>query len=102
VQCINIYSKYKKNRNENENKLSTKTKKIELRQVVSRFVVDLNSTSSKDFFVEFYDFAIKSLCDFESLARLLDNNIISFYFIFVCALLTYTFIKNRKREDAYR
>jgi len=36
------------------------------------------------------------------LTRLSSNNIISFYFTFVCTLLTYIFLENKEREDAYR
>jgi hypothetical protein len=36
------------------------------------------------------------------LVKLLDNNIINFYFTFICALLTYTFIENEKYKDIYK
>jgi len=91
-----------KNKNKNENKLSIKIKKIKLKQVVFKFIANLNKISLKFFFAKFYNFAIKSLCNFELLTRLSNNNVINFYFTFVCASLTYIFLKNKEREDVYR
>jgi len=82
--------------------LSTKTKKTELKQIVFESVADLNKTNSKFFFAEFYNSATKFFRNSELSAELSDNNIISFYFISVRALLTYTSIENRKRENIYK
>jgi len=92
----------KKNKNKNKNKLSTKTKKTKLKQIVSRFIVDLDWTSSRNSFTKFYNFVTKSFRDFELLARSSSSNIINFYFIFVRVSLTYTSIENRKRENIYK
>ncbi len=70
-----------------------KIKKIKLRQIVSRFVVNLNRTNLRDSFAKFYNFATKSFSNFKLLTRLLDKNIISFYFNFVCILFAYIFFK---------
>jgi len=92
----------KKNKNENKNKLLTKTKKTKLRQIVSKFIIDLNWTNFKDSFAKFYDFATRSFHNFELLARSLNNNVINFFFTFVRTSFVYTFIKNKEREDAYK
>ena len=83
----------KLNRDKNKNKLLIKTKKIELKQIISKFVVNLNRTNLKDFFTKFYNFAIKSLSNFKLSTKFLDRNIISYYFNFFCALFVYIFLK---------
>jgi len=96
-----MHLKFKK-KNENKNELLTKTKKTKLRQIVSKFVVDLNLTSLKDSFAKFYNFAIKSLYNFKLLTRSLNNNVINFSFIFVRALFAHTSIKNKERKNVYK
>jgi len=36
------------------------------------------------------------------LIELLDKNIVSFYFIFVCTLLAYIFLENKKYKNIYK
>ncbi len=83
----------KQNKNKNKNRLLIKTKKTELKQIVSKFVVDLNRTNSKKKFAKFYNFATKSFSNSKLSTKLLDKNIISFYFDFVCVSLVYIFLK---------
>jgi len=92
----------KQNKNKNKNKLLIEIKKTKLRQVVFKLIANLNWTNLKDSFARFYNFKIKSLCNFESLTKLLNKNIIKFYFYFVCALFAYIFLKNKKNENIYR
>ncbi len=92
----------KKNKNENENRLSIKMKKTKLKQIVFEFIVDLNKTSSKDFFARFYNFAIKFFRNSKLSTRSSNNNVINFHFIFVRTSLTYIFLKNKECEDAYK
>ena len=77
-------------------------KKIKLRQVIFKFVANLNRTNLKKQIAKFYNFATKFLRNFKLLTKSLNNNVISFYFIFVCASLTYIFLKNKERENAYK
>ncbi len=79
-----------------------KTKKIKLRQIVFKFIIDLNWTNLKDFFAKFYNSKIEFFCNFELLTKLLNKNIINFYFYFVCALFAYIFLKNKEYKDTYR
>jgi len=64
----------KQDRDKNKNKLLTKT-------------------NLRDFFAKFYNFAIKFFSNFKLLTKLLNKNIISFYFNFVCTLFAYIFLK---------
>jgi len=73
-----------------------------LRSIVSKLIINSNRINLKSFIIRFYDFAIKLLRDSKSLTRLLNNNIINFLFVFARALLTYKFLKNKKRENAYK
>lgn len=91
----------KKNENKNENESSMKMKKTKLRQVAFEFIANLDKTSLRDSFAKFYDFATKSLRDFELSTRLSNDNVISFHFTFVRASLTHIFLEDEEREDAY-
>ncbi len=101
LTCIQN-SKKNKNKNKNKNKMLTKTKKIKLKQVIFKFIVNLDLTNLKNSFAKFYNFATKSLRDSKLLTRSLNNNIISFFFTFVRALFAYTSIENKERENAYK
>jgi len=92
----------KKNKNKNKNKLLTKTKKIELKQIVFKFIINLDYISLRNSFARFYNLATKSLRNSKLLTILLSNNIINFSFTFVCALLTYIFIKDKEHKDIYK
>jgi len=82
--------------------LSIKIKKTKSKQIAFKLLTNLDKTNSKFFFAKFYDLAIKSLRNFELLTKSLNNNVISFYFTFVRASLTYIFLKNEERENAYK
>jgi len=82
--------------------LLTKTKKIKLKQIIFKFVINLNKISLRDFFAKFYNFATKSFSNSKLLTKLLNKNIINFYFYFVYTLLAYIFLKNKKYKDIYR
>jgi len=92
----------KKNKNKNENKSSIKIKKTKSKQIVFRLVANLDKTSSKNSFAKFYDLAIEFLRNFKLLTKSLNDNVISFHFIFVRASFTYIFLKNEERENAYK
>jgi len=92
----------KKNKNKNKNKLSIEIEKTESKQIVFESVADLNKTSSRNFFAEFYDSATKFLCNSELPTESSDKNIISFYFIFARASLTNISIEDKKRENIYK
>ena len=78
-----------------------KMKKTKSRQIAFELVANLDKTSLRDSFAKFYDLATKSLRDFELSTRSSNDNVISFHFTFVRASLTYIFLKDEEREDAY-
>jgi len=82
--------------------LSIKIKKTKSKQIAFKLVANLDKTNSKFFFAKFYNFAIKSLRNFELSTRSSNNNVISFHFTFVRASLTYIFLENEERENAYK
>ncbi len=92
----------KKNKDKNKNKSLIKIKKIKLRQIVFELVANLDKTSLRNSFAKFYNFGIKFLRNFKLSTRLLNNNVISCHFTFVRALLTYIFLKNKERKNAYK
>jgi len=93
----------KQNRNKNKNKLLIETKKTKLKQIVFEFAINLDWTSLEDFFAKFYNSKIEFLCNFKLSTRLLNKNIISFYFYFARVLFAYIFfLKDRKCESVYK
>jgi len=82
--------------------LLIKTKKTKLKQIVFKFVINLNKTNFKDFFAKSYNFAIKSFSNFELLTKLLNKNIISFYFNFFYFLFVYIFLEDKKYKNIYK
>ncbi len=82
--------------------MSIKIKKTKSKQVAFEFIANLNKTNSKNSFAKFYDFAIKSLRNFKLSTKLSNNNVINFHFTFVRTSLIYIFLKNEKRENAYK
>jgi len=82
--------------------LLIKIKKTELKQFNFESVANLNRTNSRNSFAKFYNSATKFLYNSELLTKLLDKNIINFYFIFACALFTNISIKNKKYKNIYK
>jgi len=88
----------KQNKNKNKNKLLIKIKKIKLKQIVFKFIINLNRTNSKDFFTKFYNFAIESLINFKLSKKLLNKNIINFILISFALCLLIFFLKKKNRK----
>jgi len=89
---LTCFQNLKQNKNKNKNELLIKIKKIKMKQIVFKFIVNLDKTSLKNFFAKFFDFATKSLINFKLSTRLLNKNIISFILISF-ALCLFTFFK---------
>jgi len=70
----------KQNKNKNKNKLLIKIKKTKLKQIVFKFIINLNKISLKDSLAKFYNFIIRSFSNSKLSTKLLDKNIISFLF----------------------